>query len=112
MDAPLKSLGVLFNVLGCICYAMASIAPMILSSVYCLQTSVNRSTNFTKFAVGPKCHMLYQFSECATVTGTNQISNLCTFVQFPNQPQVQLIGECGCLLLNQFYSLLGKIMYP
>ena len=113
MDALVKFLGVLFNVLGRFCSPIASMARIFPSSLYRLQKSVKNSADFTKFVVCPKCHKLYKFNDCITVAGAHQSSSTCMYVKFPSHPQLHRRRECGHLLLKAVQLSSGsRIMYP
>ena len=113
MNALLKFLSVLFRVMGRFSTFVASIAPTIPSSVFMLRKAGNKSSDFTKYVVCPRCHRLYRFSDCVTVLDEHQDSKTCTYVRFPNHPQERCRAECGCVLLKTVQLTSGRrILYP
>ena len=114
MNALLKFIGVLLRVLGRLSPLVASVALAIPTSVYRLRQTAKNSIDFTRYVVCPKCHKLYTFSDCVTVSGEQRSSKTCTYICFPNHPHSRhRTHECGQILMKtiQFTST-RRILYP
>lgn len=113
MNALLKFLSVLFRVMGRFSAFVASVVPAIPPSVFMLRKASNNYSDFTKYVVCSRCHRLYRFSDCVTVSDEHQGSKTCAYVRFPNHPQARSRGECGCALLKTVQLASGRrILYP
>ena len=103
-------LHVVFCVLGRLSLEISSMASSIPSSVHLLGKFSGHSAEFMKYMVCPKCHHLYNFSDCITHTG---YSKPCNFIKFPNHPHSRHRAECGQLLLKTVTFSSGRqILYP
>ena len=114
INALLKFLHVLFVVLGRFSTLAFSIASAFPSSVHMLRKHINQPGSFVKFVVCPKCHQLYDFGECVSLSGPNCTNSVvCPYVQYPNHPQIRRRQPCGHLLLRSVQFSSGRrIMYP
>lgn len=72
----------------------------------------NNCKSFIKFVVCQKCHKLYYFDQCITVTGSQSTSKTCSYVAFPNHPQTSRRKQCGCLLLKSVERKSKRFLYP
>ena len=68
--------------------------------------------SFIKFIVCQKCHKLYYYDQCMIVTGSQTSSKVCSYVAFPNHPQISRRKQCGCLLLKSIERRSKKCLYP
>lgn len=71
INALLKFLHVLFVVLGRFSTLAASIASLFPSSIHMLRKELNEPKSVIKFVVCQKCHRLYNFDECVSLSGPN-----------------------------------------
>lgn len=69
---------------------------------------------FLKFVVCPKCHKLFSYEQAVVTVNGKQQSNVCTFVLFPNHPQLRFREPCGESLMKAMISADGKkqVLYP
>ena len=72
----------------------------------------NKCKSFIKYVVCQKCHKLYYFDQCITVTGSQSSSKTCSNVAFPNHTQVSRRKQCGCPLLKSVERRSKKCLHP
>ena len=54
---------------------------------------------YSNYVVCPRCHSLYDKSDCILKTGTTLMSKTCLFIEFPNHPMASFRKQCGESLL-------------
>lgn len=114
LNSILSFLSAFFNVLRTESGLIAGVAATFPSSVYILWRTLGlQKDNFQRFVVCKKCYALYKFEECIKVIEGEQISALCSKVNFPNHPQHVRRRACREPLLKTVILSSGKKkLYP
>ena len=74
----------------------------------------NSKSNFRKYVCCPTCQSIYSWDQCILKLPTGRVeSKRCSFVRFPNHPQVQHRKPCDTVLMKEVKSSAGKVvLYP
>ena len=75
------------------------VAKLIPKSFHSFKKSTANS-KIKEYAVCPKCHVLYEISECIIKRGGQTESKCCDFVKFPKHPHVTKRSKCNTPLMK------------
>lgn len=77
------------------------ISESIPKSMYTIRKMINIKQGITEYVVCPKCHRLYNLSDCVTINCSREESKLCDFVKFPLHPHISKRSKCNAILMKK-----------
>ena len=91
----------LLSWIGSFCPEVKTLHDVLPGNVYFMRKLLGRKSEITCFVVCPKCHSLYTLKDCI-ITRRNGMteSAKCSFVQYPNHPQLFRRTKCNTFLLK------------
>lgn len=104
----LKFFIVFLSILGKFSKPPADIAKLLPSSLYSAKLLENQ-VQYLRYVVCKKCHTLYHFRDC--FEGAVPRSKSCSFIRFPNHPQLRMRLLCGSLLLKTVELAGGRTQF-
>ena len=69
-------------------------------SMCTIRKIINLNQDITEYVVCPKCHRLYDLSECILVVNGKEESKLCDFIKFPLHPHTLQRSKCNTILMK------------
>ena len=100
MNHLIKFFSVLLGILGQFSPFVANIGKMFFTSFDAMCKSIDRGHSFIKYVVCLNCNQIYKYEQCIDMTGTEQSSKRCHYVEFPRHPHERRRQPCGTLLLK------------
>ena len=101
-----------------ICPVLAPLINMCPSTFYQLLSATNNvKDRFLKHVVCPKCHSVFDYSECILIESGKNVSKTCDYVEFPLHRHASKRQKCGTILLkdvilkNEKRTLCPRKMY-
>ena len=100
MNVLIKFLSILFKVLGQTSPVAAILEKSFFSSFSVMCKNIYHDQAFVKYIVCSSCNQIYQLDDCVYTVGSQKYSKKCTYVEYPQHPQLRRRQPCGYLLLK------------
>ena len=114
IDALLKFLYTLFLVIGRFSSNVAlGITRILPKTLYSMKNVVGYNDSFQRYVVCPRCHKMYDTSDCISRCGSIESTRNCSFVKHPNHPHSSGRAPCSAPLMRSVTLRTGKVrLYP
>ena len=97
----LSFLKTLLSWLGSYCPEIKTLRDVLPQNIYFLRKLLGRKSEITCFVVCPNCNSLYRYKDCVVTHRTGLIESAkCSFIQYPNHPQLFRRTKCNTLLMK------------
>lgn len=97
----LSFLKTLLSWLGSRCPEIKTLHDVLPQNIYFMRKLLGRKNEITCFVVCPKCHSLYRYKDCIVTHRTGMTESAkCSFVQYPNHPQLFRRTKCNTVLMK------------
>ena len=100
MNVLIKFLSILFKVLGQSSSVVAIIEKSFFTSFNVMCKNIHHNEAFVKYIVCSGCNQIYRLHDCVYTVGLQEYSKKCTYVEYPQHPQLRRRQPCDYLLLK------------